>query len=65
VAEFQASGLRQSEFRRIHGLTHGTLQRGLRRERIGSGSQGEVKALVSAEVTEADALSRGRAEEGG
>jgi hypothetical protein len=27
VAEFRTSGLRQSEFCRIHGLTHGTLQR--------------------------------------
>src|SRR5215471_16333184 len=64
VAEFQASGLRQSEFCRIHGLSHGTLQRGLRRERIGSGSQGEVKALVAVEVTEGDALGRCRAEGG-
>jgi len=64
VAEFRTSGLRQSEFCRIHGLTHGTLQRGLRRERIGSDWQGEVKGLVAVEVTEGDALSRRRAEEG-
>ena len=64
MAEFRTSGLRQSEFCRIHGLTHGTLQRGLRRERIGSGSQGEVKGLVAVELTDGDALGRRRAEEG-
>ena len=32
--EFSASGLRRSEFCRMHGITHGTLQRGLRRELI-------------------------------
>ena len=55
VAEFRASGLRQSEFCRIHGLTHGTLQRGLRRERMGSGSQSEVKGLVAVELTDGEA----------
>ena len=64
VAEFRTSGLRQSEFCRIHGLTHGTLQRGLRRERIGSGSQGEVKGLVAVELSDGDALGRRRAEGG-
>ena len=64
VAEFGTSGLRQSEFCRIHGLTHGTLQRGLRRERIDSGPQGEVKGLVAVEVTDGDALVRRRPEEG-
>jgi hypothetical protein len=34
VAEFRTSGMRQSEFCRIHGLRHGTLQRGLKRERM-------------------------------
>jgi len=62
VAEFRTSGLRQSEFCRIHGLTHGTLQRGLRRERIGS--QGDVKGLVAVELTDGDALGRCRAEGG-
>ena len=50
VAEFRTSGLRQSEYCRIHGLTHETLQRGLRRERIASGSQGEIKGPVAVEV---------------
>jgi transposase-like protein len=51
VAEFGSSGMRQSEFCRVHGLTHGTLQRGLRKERIDSGLKGEVKGLVAVEVT--------------
>ena len=63
VAEFRTSGLRQSEFCRVHGLTYGTLQRRLRRERIDSGSQGEVKGLVAVEVTDGDALVRRRPEE--
>ena len=64
VAEFRTSGLRQSEFCRIHGLTLGTLQRGLRRERIGSGTQGEIKGLVAVELTDGDALVRRRPQEG-
>jgi len=60
VAEFRTSGLRQSEFCRIHGLTHGTLQRGLRREPIASG---ELKGLVAVELTDGDGLSRRRPEE--
>ena len=56
VAEFRSSGLRPSEFCRIHGLTHGTLQRGLRRERITSGSQVGVKGLVAIEVTDGDGM---------
>jgi transposase-like protein len=64
VAEFRSSGLRRSEFCRIHGLTHGTLQRGLKRERINSGSQGEVKGLVAVEVTEGYGLVRRKPEEG-
>jgi hypothetical protein len=58
VAEFRTSGLRQSEFCRMHGMTHGTLQRGLRREPIGSGSQGAVKRLVAVEVSGGDGLDR-------
>ena len=61
VSEFRTSGLRPSEFCRIHGLTHGTLQRGLRRERIDSSSQGGVKGLVAVEVTDGKAR---RAQEG-
>jgi hypothetical protein len=64
VAEFRTSGLRPSEFCRIHGLSHGTLQRGLRRERIASGSQGAVKGLVAVEVTDGDARDPRRAQEG-
>ena len=63
MAEFRTSGLRPSEFCRIHGLTHGTLQRGLRRERIDSGSQGGVKGLVAVELTDGNALEPGRAQE--
>lgn len=64
VAEFRTSGLRQSEFCRIHGLTHGTLQRGLSRERIASGSQGGFKGLVAVEVTGGNGLDRDRSQEG-
>ena len=58
MAEFRTSGLRASEFCRIHGLTHGTLQRGLRRERAGSGSQGGVKGLVAVELSGGGVLDR-------
>ena len=64
VSEFRTSGLRQSEFCRIHGLTHGTLQRSLRKERIDSGSQGEIKGLVAVEVTDGEASVRRKPEEG-
>ena len=56
MVEFRTSGLRASEFCRIHGLTHGTLQRGLRRERIARGWQGAAKRLVAVEVTNGDGL---------
>jgi hypothetical protein len=65
VAEFRTSGLRPSEFCRIHGLTHGTLQRGLSKGRVDSGSQAGVKGLVAVEVTDGDARGRRRAQEGG
>jgi transposase-like protein len=64
VAEFRTSGLRAGEFCRIHGLTHGTLQRGLRREQIGSGSQGGVKGLVAVELADGDVPSRRKPQEG-
>jgi hypothetical protein len=64
VAAFRTSGLRQSEFCRIHGLTHGTLQRGLRREGIASGSQGGVKGLVAVEITDGEGLVRRGPEQG-
>ena len=54
MAEFRSSGVRASEFCRSHGLTHGTLQRGLRRERIACGWQGAVKGLVAVEVSNGD-----------
>jgi hypothetical protein len=41
-------------------MTHGTLQRGLRRERIASGSQGLVQRLVAVEVSGDDGLDRRR-----
>jgi hypothetical protein len=63
VAEFRTSGLRQSEFCRMHGLTHGTLQRGLKKERITSGLQGGFKGLVAVEVTGGKGLDRGGRQE--
>ena len=64
VAEFRTRGLRQSEFCRIHGLSHGTLRRGLRREPIISGSQGGVKGLVAVEVSDGEGLVRRGPEQG-
>jgi hypothetical protein len=60
VAEFGTSGLRPSEFCRIHGLRHGTLQRNLRRERIASGWPGGVKGLVAVELSDGDGLKGGK-----
>ena len=55
VSEFVTSGLAQSQFCRIHGMTLGTLQRGLKRERIESGgSQNNDKRLVKVKVIGAD-----------
>jgi hypothetical protein len=48
----------------MHGLTHGTLQRGLRRERINSGSEGRVKGLVAIEVADGDPSCTRRGQEG-
>jgi hypothetical protein len=51
VSEFGTSGLVRSEFCRIHGMTLSTLQRGLKRERIESGSsQSNDKSLVRVKV---------------
>ena len=63
AAEFRTSRLRPSEFCRIHGLTHGTLQRGVSRDRIGSGSQGGFKGLVAVEVRGDEGLDRRRLQE--
>jgi hypothetical protein len=38
----------------MHGLTHGKLQRGLRKESIDSGSQGGVKRLIAVELTDGE-----------
>ena len=61
VAEFGTSRLRPSEFCRMHGLTHGTLRRGLSRERISAGAQGTVKGLVAVEVADGDTAGRPKA----
>ena len=45
---------------RIYGLAHGTLQRGLRRERLASGSPG----LVAVELSDGNGLEGGRSREG-
>jgi hypothetical protein len=52
VREFATSGLPRGEFCRIHGMTLGTLQRGLNRERIKSGDvQAARKRLVRVKIT--------------
>ena len=51
VREFATSGLPRGEFCRIHGMTLGTLQRGLNRERIKSNdTQTDGKRLVRVKV---------------
>ena len=51
VREFATSGLPRGEFCRIHGMTLGTLQRGLNRERIKSNdTQADGKRLVRVKV---------------
>jgi transposase-like protein len=51
VSEFRTSGLARSEFCRIHGMTLGTLKRGLQRERMGAGgSQSNDERLVRVKV---------------
>jgi hypothetical protein len=51
LREFATSGLPRGEFCRIHGMTLGTLQRGLNRERIKSNdTQTDDKRLVRVKV---------------
>ena len=50
VTEFEASGLRQVEFCRSHGLPLSTLQRGLKRRRTEAEGQGESKRLVEVKI---------------
>jgi hypothetical protein len=52
VVEFEASGLRQSEFCHKHGLALSTLQRGLRRRRREVGGQSEGDRLLEVKVAE-------------
>jgi hypothetical protein len=48
--EFEASGLRQSEFCHQHGLALSSLQRGLKRRRREVGGQREGNPLVEVKV---------------
>jgi hypothetical protein len=51
VTEFEASGQRQVEFCKRHGLALSTLQRGLKRRRRQAEGQGECDRLVEVKVT--------------
>jgi hypothetical protein len=52
VSEFVTSGLPRSEFCRIHGMTLGTLQRGLNRGRVKSSDmQSDGKRLVRVKIS--------------
>jgi len=51
VTEFEASGLRQVEFCRSHGLALSTLQRGLKRRRREADGHGESAGLVEVKIT--------------
>jgi hypothetical protein len=51
VVEFEASGLRQNEFCRNHGLALSTLQRQLKRRRLDKGEAKEGKRLVAVKLT--------------
>jgi hypothetical protein len=59
VLEFEASGLRQNEFCRSHGLALSTLQRQLRKRRL---NEGEAKSnrLVAVELARKDRDENGR-----
>jgi transposase-like protein len=50
VLEFEASGLRQSEFCRNHGLALSTLQRQLRKRRLDKGEKKEGSRFVAVEL---------------
>jgi hypothetical protein len=50
VVEFEASGLRQNEFCRNHGLALSTLQRQLKKRRLGKGGAKEGSRLVAVEL---------------
>jgi hypothetical protein len=50
VSEFEASGLRQNEFCRNHGLALSTLQRQLKKRRLAKGEAKEVSRLVAVEL---------------
>ena len=50
VAEFETSGLPRSEFCQKHSLALGTLQRGLRRRRMGVEGPSEAKRLVEVKM---------------
>jgi hypothetical protein len=50
VTEFEASGLRQMEFCKSHGLALSTLQRGLKRRRTKAEEQGDSNRLVEVKI---------------
>jgi hypothetical protein len=50
VVEFEASGLRQNEFCRNHGLALSTLQRQLKKRRLGNGLAKAGSRLVAVEL---------------
>jgi hypothetical protein len=50
VLEFEASGLRQNEFCRNHGLALSTLQRQLKRRRLDKSEAKEVSRFVAVEL---------------
>jgi hypothetical protein len=60
VLEFEASGLRQNEFCRKHGLALSALQRRLGRRRLHKGGVKEGSRLIAVELTGADRNRNGR-----
>ena len=61
VLEFEASGLRQSEFCRRHGLALNTLRRHLKKRRAAKGDATTDVRLVAVELAEGDRNSNPRA----